>query len=140
MIREALKDSLDLYLVETSKELWKATTSVSNQGRQRGRAKGLMREKNLNRGQQLGFGQARMVWPGLTTHSADKDRQRQQISRMSPDDYKKYEEGVEFVRSKMSHKKGLRRRQTPLERGWTSASPQGKKYGPPSSDDPSGDY
>ena len=34
-------------------------------------------------------------------------------------------------------KKG-RKRQSVLERGWTSASPQGKKYGQPESNNPDG--
>lgn len=45
-------------------ELWKCVTTVSNQGRQRGRAKGLVKIKNLHRGQKLGFGPARVSFPG----------------------------------------------------------------------------
>ena len=47
-----------------AQELWKCVTTVSNQGRQRGRAKGLVRIKNLHRGQKLGYGPARISFPG----------------------------------------------------------------------------
>ena len=46
-------------------QLWKAVTSVSNQGRMRGRAKGLMRFKDLHKGQRLGWGKSRILFPGL---------------------------------------------------------------------------
>ncbi len=62
------------------------STSVSNQGRQRGRAKGLTRIKNLNRGQKLGYGKARMAWPGLNKPAFDRDRNKQQISKMTKED------------------------------------------------------
>ena len=35
-----------------------------HQGRQRGRAKGLVKIKNLHKGQKLGFGPARISFPG----------------------------------------------------------------------------
>lgn len=47
-----------------AQELWKSVTTVSNQGRQRGRAKGLVKIKNLHKGQKLGFGPARISFPG----------------------------------------------------------------------------
>lgn len=47
-----------------AQELWKCVTTVSNQGRQRGRSKGLVKIKNLHRGQKLGFGPARISFPG----------------------------------------------------------------------------
>ena len=47
-----------------AQELWKSVTTVSNQGRQRGRSKGLVKIKNLHRGQKLGFGPARVSFPG----------------------------------------------------------------------------
>jgi small subunit ribosomal protein S5 len=47
-----------------AQELWKCVTTVSNQGRQRGRAKGLVKIKNLHKGQKLGFGPARVAFPG----------------------------------------------------------------------------
>ena len=47
-------------------DLWKGVTSVSNAGRKRGRGKGLMRRKDLNRGQVIGIGKANIQWPGLS--------------------------------------------------------------------------
>ena len=54
---------------KNAQELWKAVTSVSNQGRQRGRAKGLVKIKNLHKGQKLGFGPSRVSFPGKTQFS-----------------------------------------------------------------------
>ena len=62
-------------------------TSVTNQGRMRGRAKGMMRIKNLNRGQRLGFGQERVLFPGLSKDVADKERRPTQISQAPQEDY-----------------------------------------------------
>ena len=44
---------------------------MSPQGRQRGRAKGLMRMKNLHIGQRLGFGKNRVAFPGLAKKLID---------------------------------------------------------------------
>lgn len=49
----------------TADQLWKGCTSVSNAGRKRGRAKGIGRKKDLNRGQVIGVGKTNMLWPGL---------------------------------------------------------------------------
>ena len=49
-----------------AEQLWKGVTSVSNAGKKRGRAKGLMRRKDLNRGQVIGLGKANIQWPGLS--------------------------------------------------------------------------
>lgn len=38
---------------------------MSNAGRKRGRAKGIGRKKDLNRGQIIGVGKTNMLWPGL---------------------------------------------------------------------------
>ena len=41
-------------------------SGVSQQGKKRGRARNLMKKKDLNRGQIMGFGKAKMSWPGLS--------------------------------------------------------------------------
>ena len=76
--------------VGNSKELWKTVTTVSNQGRMRGRAKGLMRIKDLNRGQKMGFGKNRMVFPGLTTAIKQKDPDSTKVEEMSKESYEQY--------------------------------------------------
>lgn len=65
-----------------AQDLWKSSTSVSAQGRKRGRAKGLVRIKNLNIGQKLGFGPAQVAWPGLT-HAALTSKGRTHIQPLS---------------------------------------------------------
>ena len=61
------------FFSEGAKELWKSVTSVSNQGRMRGRAKGMLRIKDLHRGQKLGMGKNRMRFPGLTSAISSKE-------------------------------------------------------------------
>ena len=53
----------------------------------RGRAKGMMRIKNLNRGQRLGFGQERILFPGLSKEVTDKERKPTQISQAPQEAY-----------------------------------------------------
>lgn len=106
-------------------------TMVSNQGRQRGRSKGLLRVKNLHRGQKLGLGKSRITFPGLTTHALNKDREASKMGQISEEEYQEYNQGLDELRSQMGTRRGIRRRQTALERGWTSASPQGRRFGPP---------
>ncbi len=66
-----------------AQELWKANTSVSSQGKQRGRARSVMRIKNLNRGQKLGFGKAGMAWPGLSMDATDKKGKLARVEQIS---------------------------------------------------------
>lgn len=124
------------YNKKNASDIWKALTSVSPQGRQRGRAKGLMRMKNLHVGQRLGFGKNRVAFPGLAKELVDrygkKGSQRTQISEISEENFRKYEEGVEEKQKMLGGKRrGLLNKQSPLERGWTGGSPEGKKFGPP---------
>lgn len=123
-----------------SKELWKTVTTVSNQGRMRGRAKGLMRIKDLNRGQKMGFGKNRMVFPGLTTAIKTKDGTSTKVEEMSKENYEQYLDQKTEAQSAMAFTKKGRKRQSVLERGWTSASPQGKKFGQPESNNPDGNF
>jgi len=120
-------------------QLWKAMTSVSNQGRQRGRAKGLLRYKNLHMGQRLGFGKSRISFPGLTQPVLDKTEKgkrpkKTEISTISDDKYQQYEENIEEIQNRKRAGRGMLGAQTPLERGWTGNSLQGKKFGPPISE------
>ena len=46
--------------------LWATMAGVSQQGKKRGRAKNTMQKKDLNRGQKIGYGKARVAWPVLT--------------------------------------------------------------------------
>jgi len=115
-------------------QLWKAITSVSNQGRQRGRAKGLMKYKNLHMGQRMGFGKSRVSFPGLTVPVIDKaKKKRAERSEISEERFQEYEENIDEILKRKRGGKGMLRSQTPLERGWTGSSPQGKRFGPPTS-------
>ena len=62
--------------------LWKTMAGVSAQGKKRGRARNTMKKKNLNTGKRIGFGAAKISWPGLTDsiiHGAGKQTRVKQI-------------------------------------------------------------
>ena len=118
-----------------SPTLWKGVTSVSPQGKKRGRAKGLVRIKNLNRGQRIGWGMERIRFPGLEgkfriNPKALSDKEKQEIGKIEESDHKAYTDGLQELRDRMFTKR-KRRRLTPLERGWTGGSPRGRKFGAP---------
>ena len=58
---------MSFFKSETADTLWKTMTGVSQQGKKRGRARNLLRPKNLNRGQMYGFGKKRIDFPGLSS-------------------------------------------------------------------------
>jgi len=125
----------NFYNKSNATDIWKALTSVSPQGRQRGRAKGLMRMKNLHIGQRLGFGKNRVAFPGLAKKLIDTygtTYQKAEIGEISEETFRQYEERVEERQKQIgARKKGMLNKQSPLERGWTGGSPEGRKFGPP---------
>ncbi|KAG5673299.1 hypothetical protein PVAND_003359 [Polypedilum vanderplanki] len=114
-----------------AEDLWKGVTSVSNAGRKRGRAKGLVRRKDLNRGQVIGVGKANIQWPGL---SAPIIRGRELIQRQQLPPDPEREAKLIKMRDAMSSK-GYQKL-SPLDRGWTGAKLGGRSIGAP---DPIGD-
>ena len=60
--------------------------------------------------------------------------------QMPKEDYEQYLEDITKTQASMTLAKKGQRYQTPLERGWTSASPQGKKFGPPETTDPDSEF
>ena len=113
--------------------LWKSMAGVSAQGKKRGRQKQTLRQKNLNKGKRIGYGKARISWPGLTSSTligAGKASRPQQIGEMDEKVYTSYQEELAET-IKNSSSSGFRRRVDPLERGWTSAKAPGRKFGPP---------
>lgn len=102
-------------------------TSVSNAGRQRGRAKGLPKKRDLNRGQIIGMGKIPIQFPGLNTPVfRGKELVQQQKLLVDPEREQKLAKlrELHFSRTK-------RMKLSPLERGWTSATWGGRKIGPP---------
>ena len=113
-------------ILVTADELWKGVTSVSNAGRKRGRAKGLMRRKDLNRGQIIGVGVDNIQWPGL---SAPIIRGRELVQRQKlPPDPERDAKLIK-IRDSMSGKRF--QKLTPLERGWSGSKMPGRSIGPP---------
>lgn len=79
---------MHISIAVTADQLWKGCTSVSNPGRKRGRARGIGRKKDLNRGQVIGVGKTNMLWPGLNAPVIrGKELVRQQKLPDNPDWY-----------------------------------------------------
>ncbi|XP_015171965.1 PREDICTED: 28S ribosomal protein S5, mitochondrial [Polistes dominula] len=109
-----------------AEQLWKGVTSVSNAGKRRGRARGLARKKDLNRGQVIGQGKIPIQFPGLNVPVIHGKEILQQ--HKLPEDPERQEKLIK-LRDSMS--KARRIKLSPLERGWTSYRPGGMKIGPP---------
>lgn len=113
--------------------IWKAMAGVSQQGKKRGRARNLLRPKNLNKGQILGFGKRRMDFPGLTSRTftgAGSEVKMKPITEMSERVYTKYEDDLVKIREATGQKR-IRRKASALERGWSGGRPLGKRFGAP---------
>ncbi len=94
----------------------------------------MLRIKNLNQGQKLGFGKAKVNFAGLTSTLRLDEKQSGPtpvVKKLDEDEYSKYLDGIDEKKKKFTVTKQGRRRVTPLERGWTSATMQGKRFGPP---------
>lgn len=107
-------------------QLWKGVTSVSNAGRKRGRAKGLMRRKDLNRGQIIGLGKANIQWPGLSAPII-RGRELVQRNQLPPDPER--EAKLIKLRDSMSNKKF--QKVSILDRGWSGHKMPGRSIGAP---------
>lgn len=102
-------------------------TSVSNAGRRRGRAKGLMRKRDLNKGQIIGVGKIPIQFPGLNT-PVFRGRELIQQQKLPVDP----EREEKLAKLRQNYQTGPKRMKlSPLERGWTSAQMGGRKIGPP---------
>lgn len=123
-------DSIALFLFQVDADaIWKGVTSVSKAGKRRGRGKGAGKRlaKDLNKGQLIGVGPVNMVWPGLNAPIL-KGREIVTQKRLPQD--KNYLINLLKVRNEMDTYK--KRKQHPLERGWSGGKLHGKWFGPPS--------
>lgn len=109
-----------------AENLWKGVTSVSNAGRKRGRAKGLVRRKDLNRGQVIGIGKANIQWPGLSAPIL-RGRELVQRQRLPPDP----EREAKLIKMRDSMTKTGFQKINPLDRGWSGHKMPGRSIGPP---------
>ncbi|KAI4486209.1 hypothetical protein M0802_012470 [Mischocyttarus mexicanus] len=109
-----------------AEQLWKGVTSVSNAGKRRGRARGLAKRKDLNKGQIIGQGKIPIQFPGLNVPVVRGKEILQQAKL--PEDPERQEKLIK-LRESMSSRRS--KRLSPLERGWTSSKPGGMKLGPP---------
>ncbi|KHJ40822.1 ribosomal protein S5 domain protein [Trichuris suis] len=108
-----------------AEDLWKGVTSVSNVGRKKGRARSVLRPKDLNRGQEIGKGPINTMWPGLNSPlMAGKELLEHKYLPPDPgraERLLKLREGVKMSRISVH----------PLERGWSGTSLKGRILGPP---------
>ena len=123
------------YKTGGSDELWKTMAGVSQQGKKRGRAKNIMQKKDLNRGQKLGYGKAKIAWPVLVHKASTTQKGRGEVQTgivdMKEDIYEKYLQNFEEER-KMNKYGGRGKKFThPLDRGWSGGRPLGRKFGSP---------
>lgn len=109
-----------------AEDLWKGVTSVSNAGKKRGRSKGLMRRKDLNRGQVIGIGKANIMWPGLSSPII-RGRELVERKQLPPDP----EREAKLIKLRDSMTRGKFGKLSPLDRGWSGAKMPGRSLGPP---------
>jgi len=112
-----------MFTRRTGDQLWKGVTSQSTAAAKSGRGKrGKLRRKiDLNKGQHFGDGPTPWTLPGLNAPFGGK------IEPQPPNE----EYYNKLIELRNQNTKPLRRRQHPLERGWTSAKFGGRKIGPP---------
>ena len=123
------------YKAGGSDDLWKTMAGVSQQGKKRGRAKNTMKKKDLNRGQRLGYGKAKIAWPVLVHKATGTQKGRGEaeagIVDMKEGIYERYQQALDEERKKNSYGGRGRKFTHPLERGWAGGRPLGRKFGPP---------
>eukprot|EP00088_Acartia_fossae_P056742 TRINITY_DN6609_c0_g1_i6.p1 TRINITY_DN6609_c0_g1~~TRINITY_DN6609_c0_g1_i6.p1 ORF type:complete len:457 (-),score=88.25 TRINITY_DN6609_c0_g1_i6:368-1738(-) len=119
--------------------LWKTMQGVSPQGKRRGRAKNLLKRKDLNRGQVIGFGKEKLAFPGLThntTEVVNKQTNETKLTKIRPmkdSVYQNFEVKLKVAREGIGQNRS-RYKGSPLERGWTGNTIRGKKFGAPLAD------
>lgn len=109
-------------------QLWRGALGVSKTSAKRGRKGGggkIMRQ-DLNRGQRLGVGRLKMVWPGLNAPVV-AGRQSFTIRALGEDD--KFDENILKARSRMRRFSAAKVH--PLDRGWSGNKMGGRWIGPP---------
>ncbi|XP_073973918.1 mitochondrial ribosomal protein S5 [Rhodnius prolixus] len=113
---------------QSGEQLWKGVTCVSNAGKKRGRGQGGRRKvaKDLNKGQIIGLGKLRMLWPGLTSPVIRGKELVEQIRLADDPDH-------DLKLIKLRDKMGVfrRLRLLPHERGWSGNRLPGTSVGPP---------
>ncbi|CAH0395789.1 unnamed protein product [Bemisia tabaci] len=119
---------VNFFSKHSAEDIWKGITSVSPQGRKRGRAKGLRKLiRNLNKGQVIGVGRANIVFPGLSSNIIQgKEIVRQHQLPKDPDFDAKLAKIRDTQSSSLKSNK-----LTPLERGYTGSKMPGRSIGPP---------
>ena len=126
--------TMSYYKTGGADSLWNSMAGVSQQGKKRGRARNLMKKKDLNRGQRMGFGKAKMSWPGLTTKitsGAGVDTKVNEIAPLDEKTYSSYLEELEEAKKNTKYFRGGKRYTDPLDRSWTGGKPLGRKFGAP---------
>jgi len=121
--------------LDSADQLWKAMAGVSAQGKKRGRSRNLMKKKDLNRGQIIGYGKAKVNWPVLVSKATKRDKDSNVERTNVPEEVEEhlFNTYIEKMKESQSLVQGRRGKvkQHPLERGWTGGKPVGRKFGAP---------
>lgn len=112
---------------KSASELWKSVTSVSNAGKRRGRGKSVIKAKDLNKNQKIGFGKVPIMFPGLNSTVIQGDMTIEQ--RPFTEQEKLFYFHGQETKTVLSPTK--RNKCHPLHRGWTGGQQGGRKVGPP---------
>lgn len=114
----------------SAKNVWKSVTGVSAAGLKRGRGRGTGRilVKDFNKGQEIGKGRKKILFPGLTANHMVSSNLHE-IQELGTDEG--YEERLNTVRAEMDFNIHRKRRQPPIDRGWSSYKAHGRRAGPP---------
>lgn len=110
--------------------VWKSVTGVSAAGLKRGRGRGTGRiiAKDLNRGQELGRGRKNLIMPGLNAPAVIGPRLNN-LQEVGVNE--QFEQDLQKARSEVTLNSQGRRRDHPLDRGWSGWKAHGRKAGPP---------
>ncbi|XP_072172657.1 small ribosomal subunit protein uS5m-like [Diadema setosum] len=125
---QILKRYTSWYNTLTADQLWKGMVATTGKAARKARGKRPAKrlKKDLNRGQIIGEGKARIAWPGLNA-PVIQGKEVLTIQRKQPDPER--EERLRLIREQWDKKR--KRRVPPEERGWTSKSWGGRSLGPP---------
>ncbi|XP_054154243.1 28S ribosomal protein S5, mitochondrial-like [Oppia nitens] len=124
----SVRNNSSFYTRIRGDQLWKGAMGVSKTSAKRGRkgGGGKIIKHDLNRGQRLGVGRHKMLWPGLNA-PVMTGRQTLRLKSLGKDE--QFDQNLANARSRM--RKFTAAKVHPLERGWSGTRMGGRWIGPP---------
>ncbi|CAG2168117.1 unnamed protein product [Oppiella nova] len=126
--KDLVRNNSSFYTRVKGEQLWRGAMGVSKMSAKRGRkgGGGKIMKQDLNRGQRIGVGRHRMVWPGLNAPIL-VGRQTLRLKSLGRDET--YDQNMANARSRMRRFSAAKVH--PLERGWSGNKMGGRWIGPP---------